>query len=484
MGHIPPRILTGTFISSLGRVLGTLFSIATIAIVTRSLVAVSGQEQGVLEYGIYASVFAFLSFVAIFADGGLYLIFTREASKEGADEKKLLETIWLLRILTIALTIIISFTVLYFVPYSLEVKKGVSVAIWGTCFQLGSQLLIGVFQKRLKLFVPAFAEVLSRALQLGLVFFISLFAPSVANFLWAFVASTFIALLINLAGAFKFVPFKVWGRYDKEIVRYTVKEALPMGISLILSIIFFKIDSLMLSIMKPPEALAYYALPYKVLESLLFFPSLVGGMLLPVLSKASSKEIKNVQEPLKAASDWYLIGAIPLTIVLFTVSRWVVLFLGGESFGPSIPVLNILAVALGVLFLGNLYGNAIVAIGKQKLLVLIYSVLAVLNIGLNLVIIPRYSFVGAAWVTLVTEFFSVALAAFVLFRNRIKIMGTENTFGIVLSGFLMLALALTSLPVWWRLGLSVAGFGACLFWTRAVTFQSISRLLKAQIHER
>ncbi len=483
MGHIPPKILTGTFVSSLGRTLGTLLSIATIAVVTRALVSANGKDQGVLEYGVYASVFAFLSIVTIFADGGFYLIFTREASKESADEKKLLETVWLLRLAAIAFTVVVSLTVLFFIPYSLEVKKGVSVAILGMCFQLGSQLLMGVFQKRLKLFVPAFAEVFSRAIQFGLVLLISLFAPSVTNFIWAFVISAFVCLLINVFGASKFVPFKIWGSYDKNIARYVIKEALPMGVSLALSVIFFKVDSLMLSIMKSPEALAYYALPYKVLESLLFFPSLVGGLLLPVLSKASSKDAKNVQEPLRAASDLYLMGAIPITIILLITSSWVIFILGGKSFSPSIPVLNVLSVALGVLFLGNLYGNTIVAIGKQKLLVLVYLLLTVLNIGLNLIFIPKYSFMGAAWVTLITELFSVLFAAFILLKNKIRIIGTENTFGIMLSGLLMLALAFIPAHLVWRLTLSISGFLICLFWTRAITVNKLRNLLMAQIYD-
>lgn len=480
MVRLPPRLVSGTAVSSLGRAVGTLLSIGTIAVITRSLVAAEGTEAGVAAYGIYATVLAYVAVFSILADGGLSLIFTREASRGGADESALFEVAWRLRVVGVLLMLAAAGALAFLLPSARAVRVGILVGMWGTAFQLLTQIFLGIFQKRLRLAIPALAEVAGRFAHFLLAVVVARIGGGVLLFLGAFVAGTAVTFLFTVVGARRFLPFRLRGRFDSVEARRILGAAWPIAASLILSMVFFKIDTVMLSLLRPAGDVALYALPYKVLESLLFFPAMVGGMLLPVFSRASAGRVGGVAEPLRASVTLYLLGALPAASLLFWAAPWIVGVLGGEAFGASAPVLRILAVALGVLFFGNLFGNAVVAIGEQRRLLSIYGLLTVVNVGANLLLIPRYTYLGAAWATVGTEVLSVALAARILARRRIPLSLSPRAWRIVLSGAVLVVLLFLPVAPPLQAAAGVAGFLAAILWTRAVAPRDVLRLLRAQ----
>lgn len=474
---LPSRLFSGTMISTLGRVLGTIISILTVGVMTRALVGVFGTEAGVQAYGVYAAVLAYLAIITIFADGGLYLIFTREASRVGADERKILEAAWVLRVFAIIATIVVAVILALILPYQHAIRVGVLVGVWGIAFQLGSQLFMGVFQKKIRLMAPAVAEVAGRIIQLIAVLIFAYFQQGVYFFLVAFVLGTIATFYINLRGAQKLISFSLFPHPDWVLLKKLFIEALPMGLSLILSVIFFKVDSVMLSFMKPAQDLAYYALAYKVLESLLFFPAMVGGLLLPVFSQASTNDASDVAPHLRASFDLYLFGGLPLAATLWLLAPTIVNILGGAAFRSAVPALQVLSLALAVLFFGNLFGSTIVAIGKQKLLVYLYGFLALANIILNFLFIPRYSYIGAAWVTLATEIMSTGIAVIILARYGVWGIGTKRTSQIVLAFCVLVVFFFLPVIAYQRVFFGLAAYGLALFWLRAVTWSQVKQCL-------
>lgn len=480
MTGLPARLLSGTVISAVGRVVGTAVSVGTIAIVTRSLVATSSADGGLAAYGVYATVLAYLAVVAVFADGGLYVVFTREASRAGVNEALLLEAAWLLRLVTIALALIGAALLTLLLPYSAEIRHGIFLGMWGAGFQLASQLFLGVFQKRLQLATPALGEVVGRVAQFVIVALVAWQRGGITGFLVAFVAGTAVTCAWNIVGARRLLRFRLLPFPRLPLVTALLRQSWPVGVSLILSLIFFKVDAVLLSLLRGPADVALYALPYKVLESLLFFPAMVGGMLLPVFSRVSTRDPRGVEAPLKTAVDAYLLGAIPLVLTLFWASPWVLAVLGGGEFSASVPVLRILAVTLGALFFGNLYGNALIALGDQRRLLKIYAFLVFVNVAVNLALIPRYSYFGAAWTTLGTEALSVAIAAALLLRRRLRIAGTAATPRILLAGGACVALTLLPLHLIPRLALGLGAYALVLLWFGVVTPGKILRLIRSQ----
>jgi O-antigen/teichoic acid export membrane protein len=90
--------------------------------------------------------------------------------------------------------------------------------------------------------------------------------------------------------------------------------------------------------------------------------------------------------------------------------------LGGQAYLAAVEVLRILLVAMVFAYIGHLVGFTLIAKGKQKLILLIGIISLIVNIGGNLMFIPQYGIIGAAWVTVLTEM--VASVLMIIFLQR------------------------------------------------------------------
>jgi len=159
--RVARKIAYNVAISTVSKVLSTILALVAIGIITRYL----GQDG----FGNYATVLAFFSFFAALSDLGLYTISTREISREGADEEKIMGNMFTLRILSSLVVLVISPIIVYFFPYSPEVKYSIIIAAAAYVFSCAYQILNGVFQKNLAMDKVAISEFLGKALQVALI---------------------------------------------------------------------------------------------------------------------------------------------------------------------------------------------------------------------------------------------------------------------------------------------------------------------------
>lgn len=476
---LPPRLLSGTAVSTLGRVVGTALSVVTVGVVTRGLSA----EAGVAGYGAYAAVFAFLGVVAVLADGGFYLLFTKAAAvRETPEELSLLRRLLGIRLATFVLGAAIIAVAVSLLQYPAVVRAGMLLGAAGIFSQLVTQLLLGSFQKRLRMAIPAVADVVGRASTLLLAALVARAGGSLLQYVGAFVVGAAVTLVVQVGGLIHLLRAPAVPKTGPPVPLPTTRELLfdawPLAALLVCWMVVFRADSLLLSYLRPPADLGWYALPYKVLESLLFFPAMIGGLLLPSFSRAAARA--ELPHMLRAASDLFLLLALPAVAVLFFLAPVVIALLGGPLFAASVPVLRILALALGALFFGNLYGNGAIALGAQRPLLGLAFVLAVGNVTLNLFVIPRYSFMGAAWTTLATELLSAFGAAGLVWRILRTPLFSQTSWRIVWSGGILLVVLLLPLPLVSRLAAGLAAYLGALWAFRVVTAHSLRELLSAQ----
>jgi len=199
-------------------------------------------------------------------------------------------------------------------------------------------------------------------------------------------------------------------------------------------------DTIMLSLMKPPADVGIYGLAYKFLESLLFFPAMFVGLIMPLMSKYAFSAREKFKKITQKSLDILLIFIIPLLVGIFFLSPQIVTLIAGQDFILSANVLNILIIAVGIIFLGVLFSNMIISLEMQKSLVYIYGAGAILNLVANFIFIPKYSYYGAAGTTVLTELIVTVLMVIVLYR----VLKTFLSFGLlikyILAGLVMAGL--------------------------------------------
>src|SRR3989338_4128523 len=270
------KIAYNVVLNSFLKVFSTVvLSLLSIRLITGYL----GQEG----FGEYSTVLAFFAFFSAIADLGLSSVMAREISREGADEKKILSKIFSLRLTASFVVFLLSPLLILFFDYSRDLKIGIFIAAGAILFSTVSLMLNGVFQKRLAMDKVALVELFGKIFQVSLVFLI-------VRENWGFlaIASTLLAslsfnALVVLFLSRRYVRFSP--QIDFAYWKAFLYESLPMGATAIITFTYFKMDTILLSVLQSSAHVGIYNVAYKIMENLIFFPAMLAGLILPLLSR-------------------------------------------------------------------------------------------------------------------------------------------------------------------------------------------------------
>ena len=431
------KIAYNTIIAAGARVINLALSLIIIGSITRYL----GQSG----FGQYATILAFLYFFSVLADLGLYSICLREISRPRADEGEIASNAFTLRLIAGLFIFALAPLISCLFPYPGQVKLGILIGAVGFWLLSNSQVLMGVFQKHLRMEKVALAEFLGRLAQLGLVLFFIRQEKSFLFIVGAMVASALVNFLLVFFFSQKYASISL--RFNFSLWRSLLKESLPLALAIVFTMVYFRIDTIMLSLMKGAADVGIYSLAYKILESLLFFPAMFIGLVMPLLSKYALTAKEKFSQVSQQALDILLVFAFPLIIGTLFLSPRIITLIAGQEFILSAGVLNILIFAVGIIFLGVLFSNMIISLKEQRRLTYIYGLGVIFNLLANFIFIPKYSYYGAAATTLLTELTVTLLMVLVLGRVLKKLPSFGLTIKYALAG-LMMAGSFYLLPAW------------------------------------
>ena len=465
------KIAYNVILNSFLKVFSTVaLSLLSIRLMTEYL----GQDG----FGKYATILAFFAFFSAIADLGLGSVTAREISREGADESKILGNVIALRLTaSLALLFIAPLIVLLF-GYSLDVEIGIFIAALATVFSTLSFVLNGIFQKNIAMDKVAMIEFLGKIFQVGLIIL-------VIKEDWGFlpIACTLIASLsFNALTAFvlsrRYATFRL--QFDFAFWKEFLRHSYPMGVTALITFAYFKMDTILLSVLQSNAHVGIYNVAYKIMENLIFFPAMLSGLILPLLSRFIFTNRSRFEEIANKTFKVFCIIIVPIVVGTWFLAPDIIAIVSGDGFLESVPVLRVLIFALGFIFFGSYFNMLLVVGNAQKKLMqtLIYA--ALFNISLNLFLIPRYSYMGSAYVSLATEAFVVLLTSMLAYRTIKYRPSFENVKRILFSGSIM-ALTLFFLEPYSFLLSGIVGvmvYAALLWATRAITPDEITSLFQ------
>jgi O-antigen/teichoic acid export membrane protein len=157
------------------------------------------------------------------------------------------------------------------------------------------------------------------------------------------------------------------------------------------------------------EEVGLYNAAYSFLYSLSFVSMAVAEAFYPTLAKLSTSSPEGLRRLLlKVAS---LLGLLTCLggIVVFWGAKEIIVLVYGTDYLPALVVFRILVWAVVASCLNSLLSAVIEALSHQKVVSFNRGLCVVFNTVLNLILIPRYGFVGAALTTFLTELLFVIL---------------------------------------------------------------------------
>jgi O-antigen/teichoic acid export membrane protein len=202
-------------------------------------------------------------------------------------------------------------------------------------------------------------------------------------------------------------------RYEAGLWWDLLRRGLPFAYAGAMITAFTQVDAVMLEKMRGPLEVGYYGAPARIFEGLSLVPRILGYALIPSLAVLHQQGSPRVSSLYGRGCKYLLLAGLPLAAFGIVASRPFILGLFGPDYGPSVQAARLLIPAAAFMFLSNFGETTLACIDRWRTIVIVSSVALALNVGLNLLWIPRYGFLGAAASTLVTEaaYFAMTAAA-------------------------------------------------------------------------
>lgn len=479
------KVAYNTAAQIVGKVVGIGISLFTITALFRYL--------GVEGVGKYTTVFAFVSFFSVFADFGLQWTLIRELAIQ-KDKNKVFQNILSLRLIISTVIYLLCFSVVWLFGYPLDVKVGVGIIAFSWFFTTMNSAFVGVFQNNYRLDLSVATDVLGRAIIYALVLFAISYNFGFASVLAAYIVGTAVNFFSNVFLSRRFVTLG-FGR-DTSYWPVLIRQALPIGMVLVFHFIYFKIDSLMLSWMRGMVDVGIYGTSYKLLEVLDSLPVMFLGASFPLITNYVISKDKRLSGAFQKQFDFLSLAGFPIVVGAYVLAQPIIDLIGGRSGefsntatvsflgqpATSVTVLKILVFAIAISFFTNLYAYLIVALGKQKNMVLPTIGFALLNIILNLILIPVGSYIGSSFATLITEL--VVLVATVYIAGLyIKIPISYFAFAKIIAcavamGVIAHYLNLAGVNLFVNIVIAAVVYGIFIFIVRAVPMDLVKSMIR------
>ncbi len=200
-------------------------------------------------------------------------------------------------------------------------------------------------------------------------------------------------------------------RNTGSLSRRFLAEILPIGLGILASGVYFRLDLLFLEWFQDTSAVGRYTAVFRLVDAARLFPAAVIAVLFPILCRSRSKSLAAI-----LAVGLGLVAVVG-TLILRFQPRELILFLYGEAYASAGPALSILAVALPPLFVNLVLTHQLIAWRRPLSYMWACAAVLILTIPLNAVLIPWGGPVGAAWAVLVRELFlSLICGGLIWFR--------------------------------------------------------------------
>lgn len=378
------------------------------------------RSLGAAYFGKIAFAQAVVLYFSLIANLGLSTLGTREVARnrEGIDNYvgNILSLRFLLTILSFLL--LLAFATLIRIPLEekyLLILFGLS--LFSTALWLG-----WLFQAVEEMGFIARARILDKLLYGVLVILLVKNPGQLLTVPWLYVGGSLLA-----SGFLVYIFIRKFGRprlgFDFSLWKGMIRRALPMGAAFIMIQVYYNFDTVMLRFMKSEEVVGWYNAAYKVVLFVWAFIPIFVNVIFPLMSKYYQQSKKKLRLLISSATRLMSIIALPLGIGGTILARPIMSFLYGEKYMNGVIAFQILIWTVAIISVRCTYEQSFLACDKEKRYLLGVIVGASTNIVLNLILIPYFSFKGAAMATVISELaFSVYMLAHFQIVRRVRIL--------------------------------------------------------------
>jgi O-antigen/teichoic acid export membrane protein len=259
---------------------------------------------------------------------------------------------------------------------------------------------------------------------------------------------------VATAGVGAFVTLVVTWRLSRPLVRVRpaasrpvwrslLRAAIPVGAALAVTEVYFRADTLIVSLFEDYEEVGFYALAYRVIELLGVLPAIVMTSVFPLLSRYLRENRDLARRTLDATADLFVALGVPLAAGGLVVAPQLVRVIGGDDFEGAADTLRILLFAGALAFVSGLFGMTLIAGDRQRSALQLAVAALAFNVPLNFALVPSLGIDAAAAVAVASELLLVVGGGLMVRRElriapRLRLLWRALVAAAVMAGVLAL----------------------------------------------
>ncbi len=374
--------------------------------------------------GKYAFVVTVYGFFEIISRYGLGTLLTRDVAADKNQSSRYLTNVLGLRTLLWALSmpVLALVTAGYWWMGSIGPQEIQAIAIFGVAmlFANWADGLSNLFNAFEKMEYPAGLSSAVALLKVTLGALVLLLGWGFVGLAWVSLAMN-VVQLIWLYALVRSTLFRPEWHWDFGLQRWMFSVSGPLMINHLLATIFWRIDVWILRPLAGAASVGLYSVSLKYLDGLNIIPSTFTFAIFPLMSRYAKKEGEGLLRSYILSVRLLLMVSLPLAMTITLLAEPLIYVLGGTEFlnvpdtftllGREIPYQGGAALALQVIiwsipigFVNSVTQFVLIAVNQQRYLTKAFVVGVVFNVVGNLLVIPSFDYVGAAVITILSEF--------------------------------------------------------------------------------
>ena len=436
---------------------------------------------GVRGFGQWSTLLAIAQIATNFGDLGLTQVaVSRAASNPEAQPQWLGALLGLRLALSVPICVAQLVAMLVVAPNGRVALAGVLIASTAIVGAAGS--LAAAFQMRVRNDLAMLSLTVNSVLWTGGTAVVATVTSDIRAFATVFLGSSLLSTALTVVLALRSTQVTLTG--SRALWGAMLRVGAVLGAAGILVIMYVRLDQVLVFEFAGSRQAGLYAAAYRILDQAQFVPGSVMATLFPLIASAYPVDLPRVRRLLQASAEYLSMGSLGALAFTIVAAKPVMVLLFGTGFAPAASALPVLMGAFVSISFGYLVGNMVVILALQRRFLAYAALGLIVNVVLNVILIPRYGFRAAAWVTLVTEVTVMSLSMrCVLLQLNMKPRWVRVARVAVAAAVMAAAVAAArhaGLPLGALVAIAGALYPGLLFAARALTPADVFGLLRRE----
>lgn len=378
-------------------ILGARLTEVACGFISISLIA---RYLGVELFGLYGYVTSIIAILTVLSYFGIQRIIIREIAKDKSCVNKCMGAGIILRVILSIATLGIIY--LASMLLDLEPEAITALLVFGLSEIIMSfiSLFVSVFTALEKMHYDTLFTAVSRAINLALIGMVVYFDLGFSALFTVYLIGNLFSLGLALMFTFSRLGWPEF-KIDFSFWKFLLRESLPLMLATSISKTFFRVDVFLLKFFKTLSDVSMFYGPHFLIIRLQVIPVTLSTVLFPSLARLAKHSPESLSNVFERAFKILISISLPLTLTAMVLADDFIVLYFGQDFAKAAIVFKILIWTINFMFLECLMVFLLISINKQWFPVYSNTVTLIVNIVLDVILIPKYGYVGASVATLI-----------------------------------------------------------------------------------